>query len=241
MEIIELEETVSTNTWVSANKATLTSPVLVYAISQTAGRGQRGNSWESQPQKNLTASIYLQGTKVPPCGQFLISEITALSIIDLILSMGVEAKVKWPNDIYVGDKKICGILIENSILANEITDSVIGLGLNLNQEFFISDAPNPVSLKNITGKNYKIADVALNFSKIFEKRLGMLDRPEEIHQEYIKKLWRGNGAYYPFRDRKSESVFKARITDIARDGYLILSSENGNTHQYAFKEVEFIL
>ena len=113
---------------------------MVTAYRQTAGQGQRGNSWEAEPGKNLTFSILYRPAGLPPMAQFAMSEAVALAVVDFLGVHGLEAKVKWPNDIYVGDRKICGILIRHSITATCVDYSVIGVGINANQTEFLSDA-----------------------------------------------------------------------------------------------------
>ena len=113
---------------------------------QTKGRGQRTNTWETAPGKNLTFTIVLKDFEILPSEQIAISQITALSVVDFLALHGIEAKIKLPHDIYVGAKKICGILIENSICSNKIVWSIIGVGINVNQTTFPSSLPNPTSI-----------------------------------------------------------------------------------------------
>ena len=113
---------------------------------QTKGRGQRTNTWLSNPNENLTFSIVLKDLKILPSEQIAISQITALSVVDYLARHGISAKIKLPNDIYVGTKKICGILIEHSIRSNKIMWSIIGIGINVNQTVFPSSLPNPTSI-----------------------------------------------------------------------------------------------
>lgn len=113
---------------------------------QTAGRGQRGNSWESRKGENLTFSILFKPEFLPPHKQFLISQVCAVGTYRYLTEKGMPARIKWPNDIYIGNKKICGMLIENSISGDKLSVSIAGIGLNLNQTHFASDAPNPTSL-----------------------------------------------------------------------------------------------
>ena len=124
---------------------------VIAAYEQTAGRGQRENIWLSEPGKNLTASIVLKhdGTilsRVSADNQFIISEMISKAVVGLLADYGVDARIKWPNDIYVGDKKICGILIEHTLRGSSIINSIIGVGLNVNQTEFDESLPNPTSL-----------------------------------------------------------------------------------------------
>lgn len=241
MRIFELEETASTNTWVSANRDNLPMPSLVFARSQTAGRGQRGNSWESEPDKNLCCSIFLRPKGVAPRRQFAVSEAVALAVVDLLADYEVEAKVKWPNDIYVDDRKICGILIENAITPREILYTIAGIGVNLNQERFISDAPNPVSLTQLTGCEYNLPEAAAILANHMEKRMAMaVAEPDYLHKEFIAKMWRGDGGKYPFLDRLRGEHIMARIAGVAPDGIITLDLGD-ECRSYAFKEIEFLL
>ena len=168
-KIIRLAETDSTNNYLREQcaKARLPEGSLVIADFQTAGKGQVGNSWESEAGKNLMFSILLYPDSLPANRQFLISQIASLSVKETLEGYTDSVKVKWPNDIYWKDRKICGMLIENDLSGQHLYCSVIGIGLNINQEIFRSDAPNPVSLTQITGKVYDREEVLARFLRIF--------------------------------------------------------------------------
>ena len=149
---IHLESIRSTNTYLAQNAEGAVHGTVVYADCQTAGRGQRGNSWESADFKNITMSMLLRPANVKPSCQFWLSEAVALAVVhtlDRYIDNGVS--IKWPNDIYWNDRKICGILVEHSLSGGKIDHTIAGIGLNINQEKFLSDAPNPVSLRQIIG------------------------------------------------------------------------------------------
>lgn len=244
MKIEIVEECISTNSYVATKVAGLSAPVFVLALRQTAGRGQRGNSWEAAPGENITGSLYHCPQGVPAISQFSISEAVALAVVDTLGFYGLEAKVKWPNDIYVGDKKICGILIEHSLLGSRIMHSISGIGLNVNQKEFVSDAPNPVSMSMLTGETYDIIDVAARLSVSLEQRLAMTEDSasvRELHKQYMSVLWRGDGENHPFLDSSSGLCFEARIEDVEPQGYLRLLTSAGESRRYAFKEVAFLL
>ncbi len=241
MRIIELKETGSTNSWVAAHREELPMPSLVYALNQTQGRGQRGNSWESEPGMNLCASVLLRPVGVEPRRQFTVSEAVALAVTDLLGECGIDATVKWPNDIYVGDSKICGILIEHAVMPREILYTIAGIGINVNQTRFLSDAPNPVSMKQLTGLTYQIDTLADGLGVAIERRLGMMsDNPDLLHEEFMARLWRGDGGRYPFFDRLRVERVDASIADVGRDGIMTLDV-GGELRMFAFKEVEFII
>lgn len=242
MKIIHLAKIDSTNAYILREVENLEAPVMVVAHTQTAGQGQRGNSWESQPGKNLTFSIFYRPEGLPPMAQFSMSEAVALGVVDFLRRYGIEAKVKWPNDIYVGDKKICGILIRHSITATRVSYSVIGVGINVNQTEFLSDAPNPISMKQIKGKTYDLSALETEVSNIMERRLGGIENlkdRDELHAVFMKHLWRGDGKLYSFADTATGEIFLARIEGIASHGPMMLQLEDGTVRTYAFKEVSF--
>lgn len=252
MKIIKIAETSSTNSWVAKYIADPYIPFdttfMAYAQRQTSGRGQRGNSWEAQPDKNLTASFFFpnpgdffRDSSPIPVRQFAISQAIALSAVSLLDSLGINAKIKWPNDIYVDDKKIGGILIEHSILGNDIKHTIAGVGLNINQQEFLSDAPNPVSLANLTGKEYDIDSIAVKFSRIVEGNFNPFLSDDVNHNRFMELLWRGDGNLHPFLDKKTGQRFLARIESVKPNGLLELVTTENQHKEYAFKEVEFII
>lgn len=245
MKFIVLEEVDSTNSYVSAHSAELENMTMVTAHRQTTGRGQRGNSWESQEGKNLTFTLLFRPEDMKASLQFSISEATALAVVDYLEGCGVKAMVKWPNDVYVGDRKISGILIEHSVMGQNIDHSRIGVGLNINQLEFLSDAPNPVSLAQVTGKEYNLSHAAAALGAILDQNL-QLSLSEHgrqlLHQRFKQNLWRGDGANYPFRKREDGASFQGEILDVAPSGIIsIRESATGQVMEFAFKEVEFLL
>ena len=244
MDILRLKEVDSTNAYIMRNVAELEAPVQVSAYSQTAGQGQRGNSWEAAPGENLTFSIFYRPSGLPPMAQFSMSEAVALAVVDFLARHGIEAKVKWPNDIYVGDRKICGILIRHSVMGSYVSYSVIGVGIDVNQTLFLSDAPNPVSMRQITGETYDIASLEKEVAEVMEHRLECIvtqESRQRLHYEFMRNLWRGDGQPYPFQDAATGEVFLARIEGVASHGPITLRLSDGTERTYAFKEVSFVL
>ena len=243
MKILHLDEVDSTNAYTMREVDSLDAPVMVTAYRQTAGQGQRGNSWEAEPGKNLTFSILDRPAGLPPMAQFAMSEAVALAVVDFLGVHGLEAKVKWPNDIYVGDRKICGILIRHSITSTRVDYSVIGVGINANQTEFLSDAPNPVSMAQLTGERYDVGSLYAEIAAIMESRLehiGEDDYRRAIHSEFMGRLWRGDGKEHPFMDTATGERFVASIADIAVHGPMTLRLTDGSERTYAFKEVAFV-
>ncbi len=242
MKIIHLEEVDSTNSYIMREASNLKAPVMVFAHTQTAGQGQRGNSWEAEPGKNLTFSIFYRPFQLPPMAQFAMSEAVALAVVDFLAAHGIEAKVKWPNDIYVSDHKICGILIRHSIMGGFVSYSVIGVGINVNQKEFLSDAPNPVSMLQIIGEECDLPHMEKEIASIMEYRLELIRTEESrlvLHKEFMGKLWRGDGLFHPFIDAVTGENFMARIDAIAMHGPISLRLADGSLRTYAFKEVAF--
>lgn len=218
---------------------------VAVADFQTAGRGQKGNTWESEQGKNLLFSILAHPKGIKVQEQFYISEAIALAVSDaVIVAAGPEYaagfSVKWSNDIYYKDCKMAGILIENTLQGSSILDTVVGVGLDVNQEVFVSDAPNPISLKNITGRDYDrdalLDDIIARFIGYME-----LDTPSQragVDELYLSRLYRRQG-YYKFRDENG--VFEACIEGIRPDGCLMLQTRSGEHRTYEFKQVQFVL
>jgi len=241
---IKVSQTASTNTYLSRLAATLPGGTVIYTPSQTAGRGQKGNSWESEDGKNLTFSQLLKRPPVKARDQFYLSEAAALAVVEALSSeAGDGFTVKWPNDVYWRDKKACGMLIESSLDGSDIAHSIIGIGINVNQEHFVSDAPNPVSLINITGHEHDLEKVLKQVCYRIEQLVDSLDDDnarEDLHRRYMAALYRNDGELHPYEDAAGNR-FMAKVTGIVPDGTLTLCHEDGTTHDYLFKEVKHII
>lgn len=245
MNIITLPEVDSTNTYLRSTLPDAPHGTVVSAVSQTAGRGQRGNSWEASPGLNLTFSILLRPLGVSALQQYAISEAVAVAMVETlraILPMPERVAIKWPNDIYYEDKKISGILIENSLIGTTIERSVVGIGLNVNQEEFHSDAPNPVSMARIAGRQFNLDPLLHEIVTRILARVDLIsdDRgKEEVSRLYHDMLWRRHG-YHPYR-LPDGTRFQAAIQGVAPTGHLTLLHTDGTLSTHAFKEVFSIL
>lgn len=241
-EPIFVPETESTNNYLAelCDCKQLAEMTCVYTSFQSAGRGQRGNSWESEPGKNLLFSFALYPQFLKANRQFLISQITALGIMSALSLHTEDISIKWPNDIYWRDKKISGTLIENEINGSRIARSIVGSGININQTEFKSDAPNPVSLTQITGLHYDPRDILAEvMDEISQLYIDLKNGDKKtIRTSYLNHLYRKDG-FHPFKDKNGE--FIARIDDIDHTGKLILEDQKGKIREYMFKEVEYIL
>lgn len=244
-QFIRLDSVPSTNSYLAGIAATSPHGTVVSADEQTQGRGQRGNSWESEPGKNLTFSMLLHPVHIDAREQFAISEAISVAIVEVLKQhiSDMPVAIKWPNDIYVGDRKICGILIENSLTGTVISGSIAGIGINVNQAEFHSDAPNPVSLLNVTGSETELdallIEVCCEILSTFDTlcRRSML---HHLHRRYLSMMWRADG-YHPYTDTATGTRFSAMIADVLPDGTLQLVDTDGLHRSYAFKEVAAIL
>lgn len=241
-EIINLKTTASTNAYVKRLLFTSDLPegAVVVTHEQSAGKGQGTNTWESEPGKNLTFSLLLKPTFLAADKMFLVSKAVSLGMVEFLNSFGKKFTIKWPNDIYFNDKKIAGILIENQLLGNYFGYSIIGIGLNVNQQKFLSDAPNPMSMQQIFKVEFdldKTLHQLLENIDVWFQRL-KTGNFKLINDTYHSMLYRNSG-FHKFKT--SQTVFEARIKNVKDDGQMMLQKTSGKTLAFYFKEVEFLL
>jgi len=220
-------------------KRILNEGTILQTNYQSAGRGYSGNGWESEDGKNLLISIILYPSFIKPEDQFLISMVISLGVCDFLKRYIPDCSVKWPNDIYVNNDKIAGILIESSLTGNHIDFTIAGIGLNINQENFLSNAPNPISLHLLSGLKYELGDCLYNLAIDLDKRYKQLIGGyfDQIKEEYISKLYRLN-EWNKFRD--AVGIYTGRIITVGDFGRIKIEKQNGNLTDYSFKEIEFI-
>ena len=193
-DIIWLERVDSTNDEARRHISEIDNLSVVSALEQTKGRGQRGNTWLSMPGENLTFSLIVKDFRIKANEQSAISQATALSLTKLLGRYGIEARIKWPNDIYAGDNKICGILIENSLKGMEIDWSIIGIGLNVNQTSFPEHLPNPTSMRLCTENSnpYNTRTILEEYIEIFtgyyREYLNGNGSLEKLEQEFVSRM-----------------------------------------------------
>lgn len=231
-----IPEVPSTNAllWEMLRKERLPECFVVQTDFQTAGKGQAGNSWESERGENLLFSIVLYPSKIALDQLFFISQLVSLGIKKALDEITDGISIKWPNDIYWNDKKLAGILIENSLQANKVR-TVVGVGLNVNQLQFVSDAPNPVSLRQLTGKPLE-REILLK--KIVDNIVELYTNSdlEFVRSAYADSLYRKSG----FHAYSADGVdFRASIVAVQPDGQLELETESGERKGFYFKEVVF--
>lgn len=232
----------STNTHAAflLKNSSITEGTIVYTNFQLAGRGQMGNRWESEDSKNLLFSIILYPKMINPADQFLISMAISLGICDFLKRYIPHCKIKWPNDIYVNNDKIAGLLIESSIMKNRIESTIAGIGLNINQDKFLSNAPNPVSLKIIKGSKFDLTTCLSELASDLDARYKQLmeGKTYNIKEEYISQLFRLN-EWHEYKDNNGH--YSGRIKSISDFGMLQIEMRTGKMSEYSFKEVDFIL
>lgn len=223
--------------------AALTAPfVLVTADYQTAGRGQRGTTWEADAGLNLLFGIRVCPTFLRPDGQFALSELTALAITETLDEWVHGVSIKWPNDIYCGSRKICGMLLEHDIAGGRLSRTLIGPGININQAEFRGDAPNPVSLRQLLGRPVSREAVMNRLLARFARYYAALQRggeAERLHRAYGERLYWRDGRLHDFADARG--AFRARLDGVEPDGRLRLTDASGVTRHYAFKEIRYVL
>ncbi len=236
--IIYIEETDSTNNYLKQLLSIddLEEGTIVHTDYQSTGKGQQGNSWESERGKNLLFSILLFPQNIKANEQFIISQTVSLAVADFLSQYTDNITIKWPNDIYWKDKKICGILIENTLQGEQIKDSVCGIGVNINQEVFESSAPNPVSLKQITSQEYNLQVLLKQIKEYLSHYHSLLKQNDfdSIRNKYKSMLYRKDG-YYLYNDGIQD--FSARIKEIEINGMLVLETSNRIERRFAFKEI----
>ena len=213
---------------------------IIYTNYQSAGRGQNGNRWESEDGRNLLFSIVLFPVMVKPEDQFIISMFISLGICDFLKTLIPACKIKWPNDIYAGDDKIAGILIESSITGESLNSSIAGIGLNINQDHFPANVPNPISVKMLTGKEYDTDLCLKNLAGFLDKRYKQLisDERHGIRNEYISSLYRLN-EWHNYYSR--DIIFSGRIISVTDIGCLQIEDREGKIREFSFKEIDFII
>lgn len=257
--IYHFPELESTNLWMKGRAEKLEDLAVVTADYQTAGRGQRGNGWESATGDNLLMSMLFCPQNLKAQDQFRISKMISVAIFNVVVGLlpaGTNVKIKWPNDIYVNDKKVCGILIENSISQDgKIQHAIIGIGLNLNQREFKSGAPNPASLVQFmsaeSGRLIPSEIAEMIVEKFRELRVVT---PDEVDFQYMSSL-RGVDCYLRYAilnpsaspaptaltDGSGNEIIEATIEGVAPDGRLDMLLRDGSRRSFYFKEITPLL
>jgi BirA family transcriptional regulator, biotin operon repressor / biotin---[acetyl-CoA-carboxylase] ligase len=239
--IIKLLVTESTNNYASKYclKENWSEGTIVHADYQENGRGQINNRWESEKGRNLLASVVLYPTFLPVPYQFLVSKVVALAVSDVVLHYADEVSIKWPNDIYIGNKKVAGILVENSIMGSTLCSSIAGIGLNVNQTRFVSDAPNPTSIRMFVDCDLAVEEVLRQLAVQLDFWYKALSNSEieSINQAYLLRMYQLGK---PCRYNDADGNFTGAILGVNKIGQLVVEKENGIRHEYHFKEIRFL-
>lgn len=240
--LLRLSKTKSTNTYLQELLKTEELPdgFVVITEHQTAGRGLGSNTWESEPGKNLTFSILLRPTFLHAAEQFRLNQALSLAVADAvsdIISPSI-VRIKWPNDIYIQHSKVCGMLIQNTVTGSNLEYTIAGIGLNVNQESFLSNAPNPISIRMITGKEMDLQamfDQLVNHIFIRYKQLSG-KQSHQLESDYLDIMYqKGEWKNYVIKGVET----KARIEGINTYGQLLLNGEDNKVYTCDLKEVVF--
>ncbi len=223
----------------------------IYTYAQTAGRGQAGNSWESEEGKNLLFSRLLRPT-LAPTDLFRITQYVSLVVVETLAQYADGITIKWPNDIYWHDKKLCGILIETAFAGNKIDYAVAGIGINVNQRHFVSNAPNPISLCQITHQEINLDELMQTLNHKFDELNHLLYEPTILHAHYMQQLYRREGWHKYIRrevslqpsaivQEETPNAFEAKIIDVLPNGCILLQTPNNQQEAFHFKEIQYVL
>lgn len=238
---IELTEVDSTNNYATqmVSEGAWEPGTVVIAHAQPKGKGLLTNKWESEAGKNITLSVLLAPEFLPIPLQFQISKVVSLAVYQVVSMFAPNAAIKWPNDVYIGSNKVAGILIENSIMGSVLNSSVVGIGLNVNQMEFRSDAPNPVSLAQVLGCSLELSEVIQILLDRFNELYAQLEdgHSDKIDSMYLDCLYR-KGIWAQYSDKLG--TYNGKILGVSEIGMLQIERENGTVSEYHFKEVVFL-
>lgn len=239
MHLIKVDAISSTNSlareWWKENHGE--ELICFWAREQLQGRGQRGTRWTSNGGQNLTFSILMPTPRISLSHQFLLSAVTALQLAQFLQKLDIpRIAVKWPNDIMSANKKLGGILIENMVSDGGIAASIIGIGLNVNQEAF-HHLPQAGSLKSVSGKSYDLEGLLESFLEEIEPALREVDdnRSFQVMETYKKLLFRKDVA--STFERPDKSLFMGIIRDVALNGKLVVETQDDQLERFDIKEV----
>lgn len=241
MQILWLDTIDSTNSEALRRLPELPSATVLAAREQTAGRGQRGNTWFTEAGKNLTFSIVLKWDPgaFPVQDAHWLNYLSSYAVLQFLAEHGVSAQVKWPNDIYVGRRKICGMLVENSLNGSSLAASVVGIGLNVNQMVFPQLA-NATSMAVCTGNTLDLEPALQELVALFERNLSLLFDPK-LFQAYSADLFQ-KGIRARYHDLLTDREYTGVIQGVEADGRLRIRDLDASIdHLYRFKEVGYIL
>ena len=236
-EVVEYDELASTNTLAEEIASSeLKDKTVIFTRKQTRGRGQATNKWESAPNRNISMTVILCPEHLEAGKQFAVSMVIALGCLDFLKRYVGQVSVKWPNVVYAGDRKIAGILIEHRIAGPFVRNSLCGIGVNINQEKFLSDAPNPISLLQLTGREMLLDDALAGLLECIGSRYVQINDYKALEEDFLQYMYRADGVYW-WEDEAGR--FEASVAGIDEYGQLVLRDIQGRKRIYAFKEVKY--
>ncbi|MEJ6617293.1 MAG: biotin--[acetyl-CoA-carboxylase] ligase [Crocinitomicaceae bacterium] len=238
-KIIHLESVDSTNNYIAnlLKEGILEDGTVILADEQFAGKGQRNAEWLTKPGENLTFSFFLSNVNLSVQNQYFLTCTVSISLVQLFNKFGLDAKIKWPNDIYVNNKKIAGVLIENQLSSSHIKNSIIGIGLNINQREF--DGLNATSILLETEARKTPMEVLYSFIEMFNsswKNFSQRMLPR-VKSDYISNLFQLN-ELKNYEDSRGD--FEGIIRNVLDSGHLVIE-RNGEEQHYGLKEIVFKL
>ncbi len=240
-KLIKLKSVNSTNLFAKQIEKAVPQPdfCCIYTDNQLSGRGQAQTVWESEPNANLTFSLILHPKSIAPHEQFYISKLIAASIADFFNKEASHFWVKWPNDIYFNNKKLAGILIENAISGKNITTCIVGIGLNINQTNFSENLPNPISLKQIHNKTYRLEPLLKQLINHIQLKWNLIENRNfiQINELYFNNLY----LFRKFANYKDATgKFVGKIIGTEETGKLIIETKKGTIKKYDLKELSYL-
>lgn len=214
---------------------------IIWAEHQSAGRGQRGHTWESRAGENLTFSIIFKPYFLAPQDQFMLLRVIALGMVDALRQYDIKAQIKWTNDIYVEDQKLVGILMEHKLQGSQIGRAIAGIGINVNQTTFNPELPNPTSIRLLKGQQIDREELLQTIAQSLMARYQMLQdgECEKLILDYNALLYRLS-EWHTYVRADGEQ-FEGKILGVAEQGELKIETKRGDIEQFLFKEVFFLL
>ncbi|HVW95730.1 MAG TPA: biotin--[acetyl-CoA-carboxylase] ligase [Mucilaginibacter sp.] len=240
---VTIKQVGSTNNYLkelTSNSKPVMEGTVIMAEDQYAGRGQQQNGWHAEPGKNLTFSILLKPTFLAVTDQFDLVRAVSLGVFDALEPLlGGQLRIKWPNDVYYGDKKLGGMLIENMIQGGQIKNTIVGIGLNINQERFPDNLPNPISVKQILQQDYDLKSLLSEICRRIEGYYLNLKagKISFVRNTYLGRLYRLNEVHL---FTSNGNRFTGTIKDVTQNGRLVVEDNNRQNLEFSLKEISFI-
>lgn len=241
MKIIKLDAIDSTNSFLKelAQNSVLEDYTIVVTQNQTSGRGQMNNAWHSEPNKNLTFSLFTRFKTLSIEQQPYLNFAVSLAIFEVLKKMSVpDLAIKWPNDIMSGNRKICGILIETTFTQHRIKNTVIGIGLNVNQKSFPASLPKASSLKSILNREFDLSKILGDLGEAIRLQIDALEHQkfDQVHGKYLSHLYKKD-VPTAFKDERSQLFFMGMIKTVSPSGRLRIQLENDSIVEFGLKEI----